>query len=131
MLLQLLLSINIRLKEVNKLQINEDEAFNTLLEDYKNSLSKSIKNLDNFKIEKTKLHSYTDKAFYLTKIMKEFDIITIKSFNTFQDKYHSNKGHEDFSYAVKYLLQIYNQSPDTYESFIPTKESYNKIIYPS
>lgn len=66
-----------------------------------------------------------------TKVLKETDILFLESLDKIIDSYNINM-YEDYTAFIKYLLYTYNKSPDTYDSFIPTSDSYyyfDKNIY--
>ncbi|WP_066869066.1 hypothetical protein [Clostridium mediterraneense] len=105
-------------KVISKIKSTEDTELKELLVNYEKGIKKSLKNL---KINSKIL--FEDKAELNTRVLKETDILFLKSLDKINDTYGMNM-YEDYTAFIKYLLYSYNKSPDTYDSFIPTSNSY-------
>ena len=67
--------------------------------------------------------TYTHKVDLTTKVLKTFDISLFKTLIGLVDAYNINM-YEDFYCYINYLIYNYEESSDTYDSFIPTLDSY-------
>ena len=67
--------------------------------------------------------TYTHNVDLTTKVLKTFDISLFKALINIVDACNINM-YEDFYFYINYLIYNYEESPDTYDSFIPTLDSY-------
>lgn len=113
-------------KVISKIKSTEDTELKELLVNYEKGIQKSFKKLG----PKLKI-PFENKIELNTKVLKETDILFLESLDKIIDSYNINM-YEDYTAFIKYLLYTYNKSPDTYDSFIPTSDSYyyfDKNIY--
>lgn len=113
-------------KVISKIKSTENTELKELLVNYEKGIQKSFKKLG----PKLKI-PFENKIELNTKVLKETDILFLESLDKIIDSYNINM-YEDYTAFIKYLLYTYNKSPDTYDSFIPTSDSYyyfDKNIY--
>lgn len=113
-------------KVISKIKSTEDTELKELLVNYEKGIQKSFKKLG----PKLRI-PFENKIELNTKVLKETDILFLESLDKIVDSYNINM-YEDYTAFIKYLLYTYNKSPDTYDSFIPTSDSYyyfDKNIY--
>lgn len=120
---QLQISLNIR-------NSTSDDILKEKLNIYIEQLQKNLKTTKN--INDISKNDKNNKIIYNCKLLKTFDINLLKTLIDIQDTYDINM-FEDYSNYIQYLIYNYDISPDTYDSFIPTDESFTYFdhkIYP-